>query len=161
MQSDDRIWRERIEERVASNTAGQIAQDGRLDYLQEEVEKFAEMERRFDDLETKVNMLRSVMLPDALGNGGVITRIKALEKHEGREERSQEYKWKFWIALMGLAATLLGVCIKEWGSEIAQRWNHNMEELTAPRTPIKKVRHKKIHKIVEEPATEPEPDVQE
>lgn len=144
---------ERIEERLAALTAGQTVQDGRLDDVEEEYVRIGEIEQEIRDMERKVNELRAVMLPDSLGHGGVIRRLTNLE--EEREDKRETVKeWlKFWGPVLVAIITSTTLIIKEWGPAIAERWNHNMEELESPHEGIK-VKHK--HKHVEVPAEDPQ-----
>lgn len=144
---------ERIEERLAALTAGQTVQDSRLDDMEEEYVRIGEMEQELRDIERKVNELRAVMLPDSLGHGGVIRRLSNLE--EDREQKRETVKeWlKFWGPILVATITSVTLIVKEWGPAITERWNHNMQELNAPKEGVK-VKHR--HKHMEVPEEEPQ-----
>jgi len=104
------------------------------------------MQNEFQEMDRKVNELRAVMLPDALGNGGIISRIKRLERKEDQEEKTLEFRLKFWVPILIAIISTSGLIFREW-PDIRDRWNHNIEELTAPKQPVKKIRHRR-HVVV-------------
>jgi len=69
----------------------------RIEDLEDDYGKLLEMQNEFQEMDRKVNELRAVMLPDALGNGGIISRIKRLERKEDQEEKTLEFRLKFWV----------------------------------------------------------------
>ena len=165
---EDRRWREQVDARLASLTSGENDQNDRLDELSEE---FREVRHVLDgdpshredqgikgelhDISVTLNSLRALMQPDSLGNGGIIARLKKLEATAERDERNLEYKWKFWTALSVAVFSIVGIFVKEWPS-ISERWNNNMQQLTATKSTTKKARHKRAHKVVVEPDNDQE-----
>lgn len=119
---DDKRWRGRTDERLASLTSGETVQNDRLDGMEEQLRDLDLVLRgnpekdtggiveHLHEVQTGLNALRALMAPDALGGGGILNRLKALEKKEAREERQSEYHWKFWIAIVGfVSATTIAV----------------------------------------------------
>lgn len=128
----------------------------RVEDLEDEYGRLLEMQSQLMEIERKVNELRSIMLPDALGNGGLIARMKRLERKDEQQERTVEARLKFWGPILIAVISTSGLVFREW-PDIRARWSHNIDELTAPREPVKKVlHHKKKHVEVqeEEPAAD-------
>lgn len=148
MVHDDKEWRDLINGRISSLTSEELHQDKRLEDLEDEYAHIGEIEGQILELDRKVNELRAVMLPDSLGHGGVISRLKNVEdaREEKRDIRKERIKAWAYIAVTTISTA--GFIFKEW-PDISARWSHNMEELTAPREGGIKVKHK--HKHVEVP----------
>lgn len=117
---EDRMWRQRTDERLVALTSGETVQNDRLDEIDEEIHTVKEiLEGRANDkndngikgdihdLSVTVNALRALMAPDSLGQGGVIARLKALERRAGLEELSIANRGKTWIAILGVISALL------------------------------------------------------
>jgi hypothetical protein len=109
---EDRKWRESVEARLVSLTSAQKTTDDQLDDFEErlnQLDEFLEgkpndkndngIKGDIKDLSVGLNTLRAIMAPDQLGQGGVIARLKTLERAAGIEEKSIENRWKFWTAL--------------------------------------------------------------
>lgn len=116
---EDRKWRERTEERIVGLTASDGVQNDRLDEHDEKFDQIEELvegkpEDKDDnglkgdlhDTIRRLNKLEAMMAPDHLGEGGIINRLKRLEKNAGFEEKQYENRWKFWIAVVGAIAVL-------------------------------------------------------
>ena len=116
---DDRKWRESVQSRLVSLTDSELTQNDRLDEVDDEIHTLrAMLEGKADDkndngikgdvhdLTVKYNELRALMMPDHLGQGGVINRLKALERREEKELQIGIEKWKFWVVLVGLIGTI-------------------------------------------------------
>lgn len=172
LSEEDRRWKDHIEERLASLTAGETVQDGRIEDLEVQIEEQWQtlhgqaghkedggIEGDVRDLGRGVNELRAVMMPDAVGNGGVISRLKRLENKEAREEQSLESRLKFWSPILVAIITSMFLLIREWPA-ITERWNHNLQELSETKKPVKRIRHKRVRKVVEE-VPDAEENVQE
>lgn len=151
--NEDKAWRERVDERLASLTAGENVQDGRLDFLQEEIQKHRHLLYGNDDdredhgfkgeveeLNRRTSELRSLIAP-------------IVDK-----ETTIQSRLKFWGPIIVAVISSMAFIIKEWGPDIAERWNHNIQELTAPRNLGKHVKHKKKRVEVEEEKPEQEPN---
>lgn len=121
---EDRKWRERTEERVVGLTSSESVQNDRLDEIDEELQEIhAILDGKSDDkndnglkgelhdLSRSYNELRALMMPDHLGSGGVINRLKALEQKTGLEEKKSEQFWTFSRAVVVAILTLLGVML--------------------------------------------------
>ena len=104
-------------ERIANLQNGEALQNDRLDEIEEHLDQIDHLlEGRPDDkndnglkgdiheIAVGLNSLRALMQPDSLGAGGVIHRLKALEKKAGFDEKREEYRWKFWLALIGFVS---------------------------------------------------------
>lgn len=161
MEENDQ-WKQRVDERLASLTAGESVQDGRLEELEEQLElqwqtlhgqtghkEDTGMEGDLRDLGRAVNELRTVMMPDTLGNGGIITRLKRLERKEEREEHSLESRAKFWSPILVAIITSSFLLVREWPG-IIERWNHNVQEYAESKKPAKRVKHKRVKRVIEE-----------
>lgn len=149
---EDKEWRGRINERLASLTAGETVQDGRIEDLEEEYAHIGEIETQVLELDRKVNELRAVMLPDSLGHGGVIRRLMNLEDKKEDQSRTMEARLKFWGPIVIAIISSSALIVREW-PDIAARWHANMEQLNAPddRQP-KKARHKIRRTVVPDDA---------
>jgi hypothetical protein len=120
---DDQKWRDGVNDRLAALTASEVVQNDRLDEVDEEIRAVrAILEGKADDrndngikgdiheLNVMLNQLRAIMAPDSLGQGGVINRLKALEKKAGIEELEITSRWKFKTAVVGaLIAAVVAV----------------------------------------------------
>lgn len=116
----DRKWRERVDDRLASLTTGEQVQNDRLDDLDEEIEAIKGIldgdPHDKDDsgvvgdlksLTTRVNSIWALMGKDSLGDGGIIATVKDLKARADQERINQEYRWKFWLALVGLISAVV------------------------------------------------------
>ena len=119
---EDQKWRERVEERIINLQTSEASQN---DQLSEHDEHFNQIdilleghpEEKNDnglkgdvhDLGVSLNKLKAIMEPDSLGTGGVISRLKALEKKAGFEEKVSENRWKFLTAVAVAIISLLGL----------------------------------------------------
>lgn len=110
---------EELKDRVLSLTNSDLNQNDRLDELEELIEAFRELlegkpgdrddqgiKGDLHEFSRRLNKLEALMAPDNLGEGGIINRLKKLEKKAGFEERESEHRWKFWIAVIGLIGVI-------------------------------------------------------
>lgn len=151
---DDKRWRERTDERLASLTNGEIVQNDRLDAIQEQLRDLDQVLRgdpekdtggiveHLHELQVGITSLRTIMAPDALGGGGVLNRLKALEKKEEREQRQTEYKWKFRIALIGLVSAATVAIVTNF-DRIGTFWRREMRTETTLEQKINRAKHPK------------------
>lgn len=148
-------WRDRTDGRLSSLTTGETVQNDRLDELQDELKTIHEMlegvpadkddngiKGDLVDLSREVNKLRAIMAPDALGYGGLINRIKALEKDDERKARNVEYRWKYWTAVTVAVVSLAGFVLKDW-PDLSKRFSAPREDALGKE--IEKVKHPKPH----------------
>lgn len=125
--AEDQKWRERTEERIVGLTSSESVQNDRLDEIDEELIKVHEIldgksDDRDDngikgdlkDLSRSYNELRALMAPDHLGHGGIINRLKALERNAGLEEKKIDNRWKLIIAVAVGVLGLLSSLIMSW-----------------------------------------------
>jgi hypothetical protein len=166
---EDQKWRELVDTRLASLTSSENGQDAHIEEIEERLEELfhilhGDANKKDDDgmqgdmreLSRGLNQLRAVMLPDSLGNGGVISRLKRLENKDERDEKSFEARLGFWGKVIAVLIPSAVLIFREWPN-ISARWNHNMEELNAPRTPlVKKTRRPKRHVQAQVPVQEPD-----
>jgi hypothetical protein len=116
--AEDQKWRDRTEERIVNLIASEASQNDRLKDVDDhliEIDELLEgksseradngLKGDIQDLQRGLTKLNALMAPDNLGNGGLINRLKALEKRDEREQKSDEYKWKFRLAILGFIAT--------------------------------------------------------
>jgi len=109
---EDEKWRESVSTRLVSLTDSEVTQNDRLDEVDGEIHTIREMlEGRpsdrddngikgdLHDLSVGVSELRRLMMPDHLGQGGILIRLKALEKKAGIEEHDLDNRWKFKTAV--------------------------------------------------------------
>ena len=167
--SDDRIWRERTDERLASLTGGENIQNDRLDEIEEGIAEIDRILRgdpekdtggiveHLHELQTGFNHLRALMAPDALGGGGVLNRLKALEKEEARKERREEYHWKFWLALVAFASATTVAVITNLG-RIETFWRHATRPTDAVDRMIDDAKHPHVKRIRVRVRSTPEDD---
>jgi hypothetical protein len=118
---EDKQWRKEVDHKIVTLLTSQQVLDDRMKDIEEQTEDLDVILRgtgkdeesvveHLHMLQRSVNQLQKEMLPDALGNGGLRNRIKALESKDRREERREEYHWKFWLAVIGmLSATTVAV----------------------------------------------------
>ena len=152
----DQIWRERKDEQIVNLQNGEATQNDRLEDHDEEIQELKEMlegkasdrndnglKGEVHDLSVSLNALRAIMQPDSLGQGGVIARLKALENREKKEQANTEYKWKFWIALIGFVSAATVAFITNF-DRLQAVLNHKGK--TDPlETMIDNVKHPKSH----------------
>lgn len=111
---DDLKWRDRTEERIVNLQNGDATQNDRIDDLEEEVRGVHEIlegkpsdkddngiKGDIKELNRGLNALRAIMAPDSLGQGGVINRLKAVERQVGLEEKSSDNRWTFATQVAG------------------------------------------------------------
>lgn len=109
---EDRAWRESVSTRLVSLTDSEVTQNDRLDEIDEELKVIKQilegkssdrddngLKGDIHDLSVNVNELRRLMMPDHLGQGGMIARLKALERKAGIEEHDLDNRWKFKTAV--------------------------------------------------------------
>jgi hypothetical protein len=109
---EDQKWRESTSSRIVSLTDSEVTQNDRLDEIDDEISAVKEMlegktsdkddngiKGDIHDLSVGVNELRRLMMPDHLGQGGVIARLRILERAAGIEEKAVESRWKFFTAI--------------------------------------------------------------
>ncbi len=162
---EDRKWREQVDARLAALTSGENDQNDRLDSHDETFARVdALVEGKPDDrndngikgdikdLSVSLNSLRALMQPDSLGNGGIINRLKLLEKKEERETRSLEYRWKFYLALLSLLGLVIGGVIKEWPEIRTHFPDGDKPAINAPAKAKRKHRKARPAPIIEEEA---------
>lgn len=143
---NDQKWREQVDARLAALTSGENDQNDRLDEIDEELKEIRHLlEGRasdkndnglkgdIQDLSRGLNQLRAIMAPDSLGNGGIINRLKAVERSSGIEEKSIESRWKFWTTLMVAAAGFLTAALTNLDK--IQPFFKNIESRWAPPAP--------------------------
>lgn len=149
-------WRDRSDARLASLTASETIQNDRLD---EHDEEFVEVHHIIDgdprikddsgirgaikELNENLIPLMRVMLPDSLGNGGIINRIRALEKDDERKAKNIEYRWKYWTAVTVAVVTLMGFLLKDW-PEIRNAFYGPREDVVGKQ--IDQAKHPKIRR---------------
>ncbi len=121
---EDQKWRESVSTRLVSLTDSEVTQNDRLDDIDGELLALKEMfegksgdrndngiKGDIHELSVKINELRALMMPDHLGQGGVIARLKALEKKAGIEEHESDNRWKFRtavvVAIVGLVTAFI------------------------------------------------------
>lgn len=121
---EDQKWRESVSTRLVSLTDSEVTQNDRLDDIEEEIHALKEMlegkatdkndngvKGDIHDLSRHVNELHALMMPDHLGQGGIIARIKALEKKAGIEQSESDNRWKFRtaiaVAIVGLVTAFI------------------------------------------------------
>ncbi len=132
---EDRAWRESVSTRIVSLTDSEVTQNDRLDEVDEELHIIKEiLEGRasdkddngikgdIHDIRVRVNELRMLMMPDHLGQGGIIARLKAVEHATGVEEKATEYRWKFWTAIV--VAIISSGVMGHWWPEIIKMADH-------------------------------------
>ena len=115
---------EELKEKLNNLTNSDIIQNDRLDEHDDELQKIHEIldgdpkDRNDDGLKGDVkemirrqNKLEALMAPDSLGEGGIINRLKRLEKNSGFVEKESENRWKLWIAIVGLVGALAATII--------------------------------------------------
>lgn len=123
MNGEEPRWNERIN----SLTTSETVQNDRLDELEDELHAIHQMlegkasdkddngiKGDIVDLARGLNQLRAIMAPDSLGSGGLINRIKALEKDDARGAKSIEYRWKYWTAVTVAVISMVGFLVREW-----------------------------------------------
>lgn len=115
---DDKRWRERTDERLASLTSGETVQNDRIDEIEDRTENIDRILRgdpdkdtsglieQIHELQTRMNRIYAIMAPDAIGGGGILNRLSALEKREAKEGQQTEYRSKRWIAILGLISAI-------------------------------------------------------
>jgi hypothetical protein len=99
----------------------------------------------------RLNKLEAMMAPDSIGEGGIINRLKRLEKQAGLEERVLENHWRFWIALVGLIGVITAAVVPNLD---------RIEKFMKPRSsfqPIPKKRRAPKVRRIPPPAPEAEP----
>ncbi len=112
---EDEKWRESVSTRLVSLTDSEVTQNDRLDDVDEEIHTIKEIlegktsekddngiKGDIHDLSVRVNELQRLMMPDHLGQGGVIARLKAVERKAGIEEHESDNRWKFKTAVVGI-----------------------------------------------------------
>lgn len=115
---------EEIKEKINNLTNSDLLQNDRLEELEEAFEHVrilleGKSEDRDDngikgdihEFARRLNKLEALMAPDHIGEGGIINRLKRLEKNAGLEEKQYENRWKFWIAVVGAIALVLAAII--------------------------------------------------
>ncbi len=160
---EDHKWRERVDERLAALTSGETVQDDRLDDHESDLAIIREMlegspkdkndngfKGDIHDLSVGLREIRAVMMPDHLGQGGVIARLRTLEKNAGLEEKSVEFRWKTLIAILGWISAATVAAIYN-GDRIVSAFRH----FRRPPTP-QSVHGKRRGRVRESPAPEEE-----
>lgn len=164
---EDKRWRERTDERLASLTSGETVQNDRLDAMEEQMRELDRVLRgdpekdsggiveHLHEVQTGLNALRALMAPDALGGGGVLNRLKMLEKKEAREFRASEYHWKFWIAIVGFISAVT-VAVVTNVDRIEAFWRHQTRPPIETKRPKVRRRRVVVHREAEEDDSAPE-----
>lgn len=146
--AEDQKWREGVNERLVSLTAGEVVQNDRLDDADEELSAVREilegkagdkndngMKGDLHEISVGLNTLRAIMAPDSLGQGGVIARLKALERKAGLEEKAVEGRWKFYAVLVGGLLSLVGLFLTNLDGieqSVKKLWSHTVGTTSLP-----------------------------
>lgn len=117
---EDRAWRAQTDTRLTLLTQGEIVQNDRMDALQERIDGLdtlisGDTDDKEDsglkgdilDLAREMNALHRILAPDALGHGGFINRLRAVEEKLGLGERASENRWKFATVVVGATVTAI------------------------------------------------------
>lgn len=149
--AEDQQFKERTNERIVALTASEGQQNDRLDEIDEELVAIHEivdgkandrddngLKGELKDLNRSYNELRALMMPDHLGHGGIINRLKALERNAGIEETRTEHFWKFWTAIGVALISLVGLLVSNWDKVSAFLSSKN-------RDPVSEIIHKAKH----------------
>jgi hypothetical protein len=161
---EDEKWRESVQSRLVSLTDSEVTQNDRLDDLDDEVHAIKEMlegktsdkddngiKGDIHDLSVGVNELRRLMMPDHLGQGGILSRLRTLEKKAGIEEHESDNRWKFRTAVavgaIGMLTAILSN-IDRVGPSLRKFWTHAQGvESAPPKKPTAKTNKKHRAKL--------------
>lgn len=160
----DRKWRERVDERLASLTTGEQVQNDRLDDDDEEIQAIRDIldgdPKVKDDngvlgdlkaLLRQVNAIGALIAPDAIGSkGGIVARLSALEERESERKVNQEYRWKFYVALVAAVFAFISTVVSNLDKITAilnQKSNDPVAQMI-DRAKNPKGRHIRIRKVV-------------
>ncbi len=140
--AEDQEWRKSVESRLVSLTSAQKTTDDDLDKHEtriDEVEQLLEGDplKRDDsglkgdvsDLTHAINTLRAIMAPDALGHGGIKSRLDAVERALGLKVQNTEGRWKAIAAAIGATAIITSALFANLGSLehfVKKVWNVGM-----------------------------------
>ena len=139
---EDQKWREGVNDRIAALTASEVVQNDRLDELDDEIHAVREILEGKDgdrndngikgdihDISVGLNALRAIMAPDSLGQGGVIARLKALERKAGLEETVVKSRWAFYGVLVAAILSFVGLVltnIDRIGPSLKKFWKQDV-----------------------------------
>ena len=160
---DDKKWRDSTNDRITNLTASETVQNDRLDEIDADIARIdalleGEPGNKNDtglkgdvkDLWAAHNQLRAIMAPDQLGQGGVLNRLKALERLAGIEKQVSENRWKFWTAVTVAFITTAGFLIQKWGPEIKEVFTPKPIVVEPPKR--KRITHVRVRRV---PAPKP------
>ncbi len=167
---EDQKFRESVQSRLVSLTDSEVTQNDRHDEQEEEIRVLKEMlegksgdkddngiKGDLHDLSVGLNELRRLMMPDHLGQGGIIARLKALEKKAGIEENESNNRWKFRtavaVALVSAIALVL-TNLDRIGPSLKKLWSSTRVEESRPQKKRSARTSKRRHVAVEAPAEE-------
>ncbi len=112
-------WRRGVDENLASLNAGQRIWERELATLRKLLGEIIDDLRgsisnetdgiihRLREAEASVQMLKSIIDVDRIGESGLMGRVEALE----RRERTSETRLKIWIAVIGLLSALASAAV--------------------------------------------------
>lgn len=122
--AEDQRWRELTNDRVVALTSSETVQNGRLDEIEERLDSFRELLEGKDgdkndngikgdvhENSVRLSRLEALMAPDNLGEGGIINRLKKLEKRAEGEEKAAEHRGRIYLAIIAATATITGAIV--------------------------------------------------
>lgn len=165
---DDRNRRERIDERLNSLTTSETVQNDRLDEIEEEIQTIHHLldglpsnkddngiKGDISELFRSMNQLRAIMAPDSLGSGGLINRLRALEKDDERKAKSIEYRWRYWTAVTVAIVSVAGFLIKDWPDIKDALYGKRTDPVGKEIEAVKHPKSHHHHVVVADPPEEP------
>jgi hypothetical protein len=169
---EDQQWRDSVQSRIVSLTDSEVTQNDRLDEIDGEIHALREMldgkvsdrddngiKGDLHELARGLSELRMLMAPDHLGQGGVIARLKALERQAGIEEKTIENRWKFLTALavaIVSAVALVLTNLDRLGPSIKKFWSTEVGSESRPprKRTVKTNKQRRQRPAVKETPTE-------
>lgn len=115
-------WRQGVDQNLASLNAGQRVHDAEISrlwkahvtddkILRGDPDQDTDgMIARLHAQENEINMLKAVVLRDALGGNGLVDRVEALETGDKKADR----RWQFSTVVLAAAISFLGVVVSHW-----------------------------------------------
>jgi hypothetical protein len=131
---DDKQWREQVNDRLASLTAGETVQNDKIDEINEEMDGMKEIldgkssdradmgiKGDIDEIKTRLRRIDGILWPDAAGNAGLVRLVNQQAKRDEREERRSDRWWKGLtpvivaiVSTIGLVLTNLDRIVDSW-----------------------------------------------
>jgi uncharacterized protein HemX len=160
-------WHRGVDENLASLNAGQRVWEREIDHLHKALSEIDTLLRgdpdrdtdgviaRLHQLENAINLLRAIILKDAAGGRGLVSRVEALETGE----RSSDNRWKFATAVVVAVLSFAGLLLTNW--DRLEGFLNSHRKMDPLEKMIEKAKHPKArrrHVVIRQEPVDPEPE---